>query len=77
MPGVLESEFSYEEGSGVVTYDPEATDPETFLAELADKTGFRGRVVESRAIPDGSGDRGQGGDPLVQPDHDRTDPDNR
>lgn len=49
---MIESEFSYEQGSGVVTYDTEATDPETFLAELADKTGFQGHVVESPDAPD-------------------------
>ena len=41
---MIESEFSYEEGSGVVTYDPDLTDPETFIAELKDKTGFLGSV---------------------------------
>ena len=44
VPSVIESEFSYEEGSGVVTYDPDLTDPETFIAELKDKTGFLGSV---------------------------------
>lgn len=52
VPGVVESAFSYEEGSGVVTYDPEATDPETFLEVLAERTGFRGRVVEPAATPE-------------------------
>ena len=46
VPGVLEASFSYEEGSGVVTFDPERTDPETFIAELKDKTGFLGSVSD-------------------------------
>lgn len=77
VPGVLESEFSYEEGSGVVTYDPEATDPETFLAELAEKTGFRGRVIEPRVNPERNGADDQGGDARQPTDHERTDPRNR
>lgn len=77
VPGVLESEFSYEEGSGVVTYDPEATDPETFLAALSEKTGFRGRVIEPRMSPERNGERNQGGDPRQPTDHERTDPHNR
>ena len=50
VPGVIESEFDYEAGSGVVTYDPDLTDPATFIAELEDKTGFIGTV---RDEPDG------------------------
>ena len=46
VPGVTDAQFSYEEGSGVVTYDPDETDPEAFIAELADKTGFIAHVVE-------------------------------
>jgi len=44
VPGVIESSFSYEEGTGVVTFDPDLTDPEIFIAELKDKTGFVGSV---------------------------------
>lgn len=51
VPGVLDARFSYEEGSGVVTYDADQTDPETFLAELTEMTGFRARVVNSAASP--------------------------
>jgi len=46
VPGVVDARFSYEEGSGVVTYDAGETDPDAFIAELADKTGFIARVVE-------------------------------
>lgn len=45
MPGVLDAYFSYEEGSGVVTYDPALTSPETFLPRLTDATGYGARVV--------------------------------
>lgn len=41
----MDASFSYEEGSGSVTFDEEETDPAAFIAELADKTGFVARVV--------------------------------
>lgn len=80
MPGVLESEFSYEEGSGVVTYDPESTDPDVFLAELAGKTGFQGRVVVPNSASDGDEDHeahGERNDAPEPTDHEPTDSDNR
>ncbi len=45
VSGVVDAEFSYEEGSGVVTYDTEETDPGAFIDELKDKTGFVATVV--------------------------------
>jgi len=45
VSGVMDASFSYEEGSGSVTFDEEETDPAAFIAELADKTGFVARVV--------------------------------
>ena len=45
VPGVIEAEFSYEEGSGVVTYDPDVTSPDVFIEELVDKTGFLAAVL--------------------------------
>lgn len=48
VPGVIEAEFSYDDGSGIVTYRAEETDPEVFLTELEDKTGFVARVVEAQ-----------------------------
>ena len=45
VPGVIEAKFSFEEGAGLVSYDPEATEPRIFIEELADKTGFGARVV--------------------------------
>ena len=45
----MSAEFSYEEGSGFVTYDPDVTGPEEFLAELESMTGFVGQVVSSEA----------------------------
>ena len=43
--GVESAEFSYDEASGVVTYDPEKTNPEEFLAELEHMTGFVGQMA--------------------------------
>ena len=47
VEGVQEASFSYERSEGFVTYDPEMTSPEEFLAELAEMTGFRGTVREA------------------------------
>lgn len=47
VPGVVSAEFSYEQGAGVVTYDPEETDAAAFIEELKDKTGFVATLVSS------------------------------
>lgn len=57
VPGVLDARFSYEESSGVVTYDAERTDPAAFIEELAVKTGFEARVVASGASSAGDAKR--------------------
>ncbi len=66
VSGVIESEFNYEEGSGVVRYNPRETDPEVFIAELADKTGFVGSVVSPGEM---SGSDGSGGGEAQQESH--------
>ena len=45
VPGGIEAEVSFEEGAGLVSYDPETTEPRIFIRELADKTGFGAQVV--------------------------------
>ncbi len=47
VEGVIDAKFSYEGGSGVVTFDAEETDPDVFIRELEDRTGFLASVVES------------------------------
>ena len=61
VEGVQEASFSYERAEGFVTYDPEMTSPEEFLAELAEMTDFRGTVRESGA-----------GGASAAPDHEAT-----
>ncbi len=56
VPGVIEAKFSYDDGSGIVTYRTEETDPGVFLGELEDKTGFVARVVEAKATTPGEED---------------------
>ena len=50
VEGVESAEFSYEEGSGMVTYDPEVTSPDEFLSELERMTGFVGQVASSEEM---------------------------
>ena len=45
VEGVIDAEFSHEGGSGVVSFDADETDPDAFIRELADKTGFVASVV--------------------------------
>lgn len=45
VDGVEEASVSYEAGQAVVTYDPERTSPDEFMAELARLTGFRAIVT--------------------------------
>ena len=46
VDGVADAEVSYEMGSATVTFDPAATNPETFIAELTRLTGFTAAVGE-------------------------------
>lgn len=46
----MSAEFSYEEASGVVSYDPEQTNPEEFLAELERMTDFVGEVAQTEEL---------------------------
>ena len=46
VAGVLTAEFDHELDTGRVTYDPEKTDPATFLAELERMTGFKAAVSD-------------------------------
>lgn len=46
MEGVEEARFSYPEGTGRVTYDPDRTTPAAFLEHLAEMTGFEATVVD-------------------------------
>ena len=50
MEGVESAVFSYDEASGVVTYDPEKTNPEEFLAELEQMTGFVGQMASAEEM---------------------------
>ncbi len=45
IPGVVDAGFSYEEGSGWVTYRPDETKPEEFIERLMDMTGYTAKVV--------------------------------
>ena len=47
VDGVENAEFSYEERTGIVTYDPKVTSPEEFLTRLDEMTGFKGTVESS------------------------------
>jgi copper chaperone CopZ len=44
VSGVQQADVSYEAGKAVVTYDPELTAPEEFIAELERMTGFTAQV---------------------------------
>ena len=46
VDGVVEARFSYGSGSGVVTYDPGRVDPQVFIEELEEMTGFQASVRE-------------------------------
>lgn len=59
VPGVIEARFSYEEGAGVVTFDPEVTTPDAFIRELQEKTGFIASVAAA-SQPDQSQEAGAG-----------------
>ncbi len=44
VEGVEEATFSYERSEGLVTYDPEQTNPRAIIEELERMTGFLGVV---------------------------------
>lgn len=46
MDGVEHAEVSYQQGQGVVTYDPEIISPEAMVDRLARMAGYRATVVE-------------------------------
>lgn len=46
MDGVEDAKVSYEQGQGVVTYDPEITSPEAMIEQLTKMAGYRASVVE-------------------------------
>ena len=46
VAGVIAAEFDHELNTGRVTYDPETTDPETFIRELERMTGFQAAVSD-------------------------------
>jgi hypothetical protein len=48
VEGVSEATFSYQQGEGVVTFDPTLTSPEVIMVELQRMTGFVPRVRYSR-----------------------------
>lgn len=58
VEGVRDASFSFVEGTGWVTYDPENTDPTEFIAELESVTDFSARVGEEQGL-----DLGPGGNP--------------
>ncbi len=39
------AEVSYEQGHGVVTYDPEVISPEAMIERLAEMAGYRATVM--------------------------------
>ena len=45
VDGVEAASVSYDAGQAVVTFDPERTSPDEFMAELARLTGFTAIVV--------------------------------
>ncbi len=49
VAGVIEAEFDDELDAGRVTYDPEKTDPATFISELERMTGFRAALRDETA----------------------------
>ena len=56
VDGVEKAEVSYETGSATVTFDPGATNPETFIAELARLTDCTAALGEGDGAvvgPDG------------------------
>ena len=49
VAGVFTAEFDHELNTGRVTYDPEKTNPATFIGELERMTGFRAAVSDETA----------------------------
>ncbi|MDK1039762.1 MAG: hypothetical protein QGD91_12810 [Actinomycetota bacterium] len=49
VAGVFTAEFDHELDAGRVTYDPEKTDPATFISELERMTGFQAVVSDETA----------------------------
>lgn len=52
MEGVRDAHFSYDEGTGEVTFDATRTSPEEFLEQLSTMTGFEARVINDPVIND-------------------------
>lgn len=46
MDGVDNAEVSYEEGRGVVTYDPEVISPQAMIDRLAEMAGYQASVTD-------------------------------
>ncbi len=54
VAGVYDATVSYDSASAVVKYDPAATAPDRFIAELARMTGYVARVVvDTSGFPGG------------------------
>ncbi len=49
VAGVFTAEFDHELDAGRVTYDPEKTDPATFISELERMTGFQAALRDETA----------------------------
>lgn len=49
VPGVFKAHVSYDSASAVVRYDPDRTEPATFIAKLKEMTGYEARVAEPTA----------------------------
>jgi hypothetical protein len=63
---VRQADVSYETGKAVVTYDPQLTTPEAFIAELERMTGFAAQVEATAVDGEETGERTEAG---VRPQH--------
>lgn len=46
MDGVEDAEVSYQEGRGVVRYDPKIISPEAMIERLAEMAGYQASVTD-------------------------------
>lgn len=52
VEGIYRADVSYESKSGVVSYDPARTSPESFIAHLKKLTGYEATVVPESRSPE-------------------------
>lgn len=66
IDGVEAAMVSYEEGRGMIVYDPAITSPDAFIPELEEMTGYEATLVDD--VPGGTVD-GHHEDHVEEEDH--------